>query len=98
MVTVEGHLYTVGTGEQGQLGRFAECFSSRGGRLGLGEQRTRLRADLRRLYDRCVPRETRLTCGSCDFRSVPDTTDRDRQRQSSVHRHFLRLLRHLRRV
>lgn len=35
MVTLEGNLYTVGTGEQGQLGRVAEIFSNRGGRQGL---------------------------------------------------------------
>lgn len=37
MVTLEGHLYTLGTGEQGQLGRVAEVFSNRGGRQGLGK-------------------------------------------------------------
>lgn len=37
MVTLEGNLYTLGTGEQGQLGRVAEIFSNRGGRQGLGK-------------------------------------------------------------
>lgn len=37
MVTLKGNLYTLGTGEQGQLGRVAEIFSNRGGRQGLGE-------------------------------------------------------------
>lgn len=37
LVTREGHLYTFGTGEQGQLGRVSEFFSNRGGRHGLGE-------------------------------------------------------------
>lgn len=44
MVTLEGNLYTVGTGEQGQLGRVAEIFSNRGGRQGLGKK-SRARAD-----------------------------------------------------
>ncbi|XP_071757739.1 regulator of chromosome condensation [Centroberyx gerrardi] len=35
MVTLEGNLYTSGTGEQGQLGRVAERFASGGGRRGL---------------------------------------------------------------
>lgn len=38
MLTLEGNLYTVGTGEQGQLGRVAEIFSNRGGRQGLGKK------------------------------------------------------------
>lgn len=36
MLTDGGDIYTVGCGEQGQLGRIAECFSMRGGRKGLG--------------------------------------------------------------
>lgn len=36
MLTNEGDIYTMGCGEQGQLGRIAECFSNRGGRKGLG--------------------------------------------------------------
>ncbi|CAH1251602.1 RCC1 [Branchiostoma lanceolatum] len=35
-LTEEGDLYTFGCGEQGQLGRIAECFTVRGGRKGLG--------------------------------------------------------------
>ncbi|XP_078538714.1 regulator of chromosome condensation isoform X2 [Lissotriton helveticus] len=35
MLTSEGDLYTSGCGEQGQLGRVAECFTNRGGRKGL---------------------------------------------------------------
>ncbi|XP_077862784.1 regulator of chromosome condensation-like, partial [Saccoglossus kowalevskii] len=35
MLTSNGDIYSVGAGEQGQLGRVAECFSSRGGRKGL---------------------------------------------------------------
>lgn len=35
MLTQGGELYTSGCGEQGQLGRFAECFANRGGRMGL---------------------------------------------------------------
>ncbi|XP_071381560.1 regulator of chromosome condensation [Centroberyx affinis] len=35
MVTLEGNLYTSGTGEQGQLGRVAERFANGGGRRGL---------------------------------------------------------------
>lgn len=45
MVTLEGHLYTLGTGEQGQLGRVAEVFSNRGGRQGLGKYSRRLWAN-----------------------------------------------------
>lgn len=36
MVTLDGHLYTSGCAEQGQLGRVPEHFSNRGGRKGLG--------------------------------------------------------------
>lgn len=35
MLTDKGELYTIGCGEQGQLGRIAECFSIRGGRKGV---------------------------------------------------------------
>ncbi|XP_028281346.1 regulator of chromosome condensation [Parambassis ranga] len=35
LVTLEGNLYTLGTAEQGQLGRVPEHFSNRGGRKGL---------------------------------------------------------------
>lgn len=35
LVTLEGNLYSLGTGEQGQLGRVPEVFSNRGGRRGL---------------------------------------------------------------
>jgi len=38
-LTVEHVCYT-GSGEQGQLGRIAECFSVRGGRRGLGSLTT----------------------------------------------------------
>jgi len=33
-LSVEGHVYTCGCAEQGQLGRVAEVFSDRGGRKG----------------------------------------------------------------
>ena len=36
MLTVDGDLYTLGSGEQGQLGRVPELFANRGGRQGLG--------------------------------------------------------------
>ena len=36
MLTVGGDLYTLGSGEQGQLGRVPELFANRGGRQGLG--------------------------------------------------------------
>ncbi|XP_071482677.1 regulator of chromosome condensation-like [Diadema antillarum] len=36
MLTGKGEIYTMGCGEQGQLGRIAECFSIRGGRKGVG--------------------------------------------------------------
>ncbi|XP_060077678.1 regulator of chromosome condensation-like [Ylistrum balloti] len=35
-LTDKGEIYTWGCAEQGQLGRVAECFTSRGGRKGLG--------------------------------------------------------------
>lgn len=38
LVTLDGNLYSAGTGEQGQLGRVPELFSCSGGRKGLGEQ------------------------------------------------------------
>lgn len=37
MLTIDGDLYTLGCGEQGQLGRVPELFSNRGGRQGLGK-------------------------------------------------------------
>ncbi|XP_053743900.1 regulator of chromosome condensation [Synchiropus splendidus] len=37
LLTVEGNLYTLGTAEQGQLGRVPELLSVRGGRRGLGK-------------------------------------------------------------
>ena len=36
MLTTDGDLYTLGCGEQGQLGRVPELFANRGGRQGLG--------------------------------------------------------------
>lgn len=36
-LTDDGRLYTMGCGEQGQLGRIAERFAKDGGRFGLGE-------------------------------------------------------------
>ncbi|XP_063054194.1 regulator of chromosome condensation [Engraulis encrasicolus] len=35
MLSQSGEVYTLGCGEQGQLGRVAECFANRGGRMGL---------------------------------------------------------------
>eukprot|EP00794_Sanderia_malayensis_P020427 gene20427-22440_t len=35
ILTETGHIFTFGSGEQGQLGRVKECFSHRGGRRGL---------------------------------------------------------------
>lgn len=35
ILTEQGDLYTFGCGEQGQLGRIPECFSTRGGRKGI---------------------------------------------------------------
>lgn len=103
LVTLEGHLYTLGTGEQGQLGRVAEIFSNRGGRQGLGKSSRNPRADRRHFHTH----RSLTTSGflrqqsqrsSCDFRTVPDTTACDRQRQSSVRRCILWLVRHLCRV
>lgn len=37
MLTTDGDLYTLGCGEQGQLGRVPELFANRGGRQGLGK-------------------------------------------------------------
>lgn len=37
MLTAGGDLYTLGCGEQGQLGRVPELFANRGGRQGLGK-------------------------------------------------------------
>lgn len=37
MLTDDGDLYTLGCGEQGQLGRVPELFANRGGRQGLGK-------------------------------------------------------------
>ncbi|XP_048413937.1 regulator of chromosome condensation isoform X3 [Stegostoma tigrinum] len=35
LLSLDGDIYTSGCGEQGQLGRIAECFTNRGGRRGL---------------------------------------------------------------
>ncbi len=35
ILTENGHIFTFGSGEQGQLGRVKECFAHRGGRRGL---------------------------------------------------------------
>lgn len=37
MLTLEGNLYSSGTGEQGQLGRVPELFSNTGGRKGVSK-------------------------------------------------------------
>lgn len=60
MVTLEGNLYTLGTGEQGQLGRVAEIFSNRGGRQGLGKSSGKTSGPTGSLPDTLDPYSRRL--------------------------------------
>lgn len=60
MLTDDGDLYTLGCGEQGQLGRVPELFANRGGRQGLG----------RLLVPRCVLLKSRGTRGRVRFQDA----------------------------
>ncbi|KAM9687050.1 regulator of chromosome condensation isoform 1-T1 [Trichechus inunguis] len=60
MLTVDGDLYTLGCGEQGQLGRVPELFSNRGGRQGLE----------RLLVPKCVMLKSRGSRGYVRFQDV----------------------------
>lgn len=60
MLTNDGDLYTLGCGEQGQLGRVPELFANRGGRQGLG----------RLLVPRCVLLKSRGTRGRVRFQDA----------------------------
>ncbi|CAI8024748.1 Regulator of chromosome condensation [Geodia barretti] len=64
IVTEHGDIYTVGRAEQGQLGRIAECFSSRGGRKGISLllKPDVVRVRVKRKADK--PKFTDAFCGS----------------------------------
>ncbi|XP_036300730.1 regulator of chromosome condensation isoform X3 [Pipistrellus kuhlii] len=60
MLTLDGDLYTLGCGEQGQLGRVPELFANRGGRQGLE----------RLLVPKCVLLKSRGTRGHVKFQDA----------------------------
>ncbi|XP_063091962.1 regulator of chromosome condensation isoform X1 [Cavia porcellus] len=60
MLTVDGDLYTLGCGEQGQLGRVPELFANRGGRKGLE----------RLLVPKCVMLKSRGSRGYVRFQDA----------------------------
>ncbi|XP_012501441.1 PREDICTED: regulator of chromosome condensation isoform X4 [Propithecus coquereli] len=60
MLTVDGDLYTLGCGEQGQLGRVPELFANRGGRQGLE----------RLLVPKCVMLKSRGSRGHVKFQDA----------------------------
>ncbi|XP_048671953.1 regulator of chromosome condensation isoform X4 [Marmota marmota marmota] len=60
MLTTDGDLYTLGCGEQGQLGRVPELFSNRGGRQGLE----------RLLVPKCVMLKSRGARGHVRFQDA----------------------------
>ncbi|KAL6053277.1 hypothetical protein STEG23_009372, partial [Scotinomys teguina] len=60
MLTTDGDLYTLGCGEQGQLGRVPELFANRGGRQGLE----------RLLVPKCVLLKSRGTRGRVRFQDA----------------------------
>ncbi|KAK1340299.1 hypothetical protein QTO34_018866 [Cnephaeus nilssonii] len=60
MLTTDGDLYTLGCGEQGQLGRVPELFANRGGRQGLE----------RLLVPKCVMLKSRGTRGHVKFQDA----------------------------
>ncbi|XP_040835640.1 regulator of chromosome condensation isoform X1 [Ochotona curzoniae] len=60
MLTTDGDLYTLGCGEQGQLGRVPELFANRGGRQGLE----------RLLVPKCVLLKSRGTRGHVRFQDA----------------------------
>ncbi|XP_057558494.1 regulator of chromosome condensation isoform X8 [Hippopotamus amphibius kiboko] len=60
MLTVDGDLYTLGCGEQGQLGRVPELFANRGGRQGLE----------RLLVPKCVMLKSRGSRGHVRFQDA----------------------------
>ncbi|XP_055429916.1 regulator of chromosome condensation isoform X2 [Bubalus kerabau] len=60
MLTVGGDLYTLGSGEQGQLGRIPELFANRGGRQGLE----------RLLVPKCVMLKSRGSRGHVRFQDA----------------------------
>ena len=64
ILSEQGSVYTLGCAEQGQLGRVAECFSSRGGRKGVDHL---LHPDVVRIPRKrgaAVPKFTDVFCGS----------------------------------
>lgn len=71
-LTDEGSIYTLGSGEQGQLGRIAECFSARGGRRGL---ELLLHPSMVRCQSRHIKFCDIWTGQYCTFAKVKDTGD-----------------------
>lgn len=92
-MTLDGNLYSLGTAEQGQLGRVPEHFSNRGGRKGLGkQQKPKASTHFSLMWDyinnRCFLCNL---CGTlyCDFRPVARTSDGKSQREGSLLRCLL---------
>uniref|UniRef100_T1J8U9 RCC1-like domain-containing protein n=1 Tax=Strigamia maritima TaxID=126957 RepID=T1J8U9_STRMM len=75
LLTTQGHLYTCGCAEQGQLGRVAECFTSRGGRKGLGLLLTPGLAVVRRQKGKQVLFDDVWTGAYATFVRIRGTTD-----------------------
>ena len=64
ILTEQGNVYTLGCAEQGQLGRVAECFSSRGGRKGVGLLLEPDIVNVPRKRGKGIPKFTDVFCGS----------------------------------
>ena len=64
ILTELGNVYTLGCAEQGQLGRVAECFSSRGGRKGVSLLLEPDIVNIPRKRGKAAPKFTDVFCGS----------------------------------
>lgn len=75
MLTSDGQLFTCGCGEQGQLGRVAECFSSRGGRKGISLLLNPAPVVVRRVHGRIVQFDDIWTGAYSTFARAKGTGD-----------------------
>eukprot|EP00731_Ephydatia_muelleri_P031512 Em0023g19a len=64
ILSEQGCVYTLGCAEQGQLGRVAECFSSRGGRKGIDHLLHPDIVSVPRKRGKTIPKFTDVFCGS----------------------------------
>ncbi|XP_033122882.1 regulator of chromosome condensation-like [Anneissia japonica] len=73
LLSDQGLLFSMGSADQGQLGRVAECFSLRGGRKGLGLVLSPTQIHFKRIRGSGAPTFTNVWCSSyCTFASTSE--------------------------